>query len=435
MRVLINTFSILILFFIISCGNDSTGPEEPETTTTTVTGTVQAPDNSTPLAGATVYVGEDAQIGNNKILGKWLSKNNSSSDNCKEPSVDFSAYTCTEADGSFEFEVEIDISETDIELKIFKGSFYFKETVSVDPDEGIADAGETSVPEDVIDMAVVTGSYDRMQDILAKIGFGEVVTDENSSNYGKLELGTEEFDLYDGDGSLDSEYPDMQTLFEDNNESGEPDINNYDIVFINCGATEDHIAAKGSDQYHHSDFVKNTTAKLSTAEISTIENYVENGGKIYATDWAYDYTEQAFPSYIDFLGDDNTPADDTEEQNAAQEGNSGITVDAEILDGQLQDWLAKTECKDGDCLNSDDTIHIEDFLGGWAVIEDLHNESMAKTWIEGPVEWSGGSGVQPLTVTYSVNEGQVIYSSYHTIESEFNPKFRPQERLLQYLVF
>jgi len=79
-------------------------------------------------------------------------------------------------------------------------------------------------------MAVVTGDYDRMEDILAKLGFGSL------NSWGQLELGTETFDLYDGNYSLpNASYRDFPDIFNDNDGDSKPDIYNYDIVFINCG--------------------------------------------------------------------------------------------------------------------------------------------------------------------------------------------------------
>jgi hypothetical protein len=298
---------------------------------------------------------------------------------------------------------------------------------------------------DEINAAVVTGNYDRMQDILAKYGYGEIVEEESSNRYGKLELGTENFDLYDGDASLGDDYPEMGALFEDGDGDGEADINNYDIVLINCGATEQHIASKTTGHMNHSRFVKTHSANLSKAQISVIQNFIEGGGMLYATDCAYDYAEQAYPSYVDFLGSDATPADDSEMHNAAQQGDGGITVDAEIPDNGLQGWLASASvtCGDENCLNSDETVFVQDFLSNWAVIDEVNTEAGTKVWIEGTVSWAEGSGVKPLTISYPVaipnskdddDIGRVVYSSYHTIESEFSPEFRPQERILQYLV-
>jgi len=436
---LLSILSICLLFMFTSCDLISSSDSD-NTKVANIAGKVQGPDQSTPINNATVYVGEPiSEDSNNKM--KIASEGLVKTEHCEEPSVEYEAYTCTSADGSFEFEIEISADQNEVELQIFKGAFSVTQTVDVDS-EGTTETGDISMESDEINAAVVTGNYDRMQDILAKYGYGQIVEDESSGRYGKLELGTEEFDLYDGNLSLGSDYPEMGALFEDGDGDGEPDINNYDIVFINCGASEQYTASKANGHLSHGQFVKTHSPNLSKAQISDIQNFINNGGMLYATDWAYDYAEQAFPSYIDFLGSDGTPIDEAESQSSAQQGQGGITVDADILDSDLQDWLATSEvtCGAEDCLNSDQTVFIEDFLSSWAVIDEINEDAGTKTWIEGPVEWSGDSGVKPLTVSFKTgadgddNRGRVVYSSYHTIESEFSPEFRPQERILQYLV-
>lgn len=422
---------IFSIFFCISCGDNSTGPEGK---LTTVTGKVQAPDQSTPISGATVYVGEGRQKTTSE---KKKAAGFAMAENCAEPDVDFTAYTCTDTEGNFEFEV--DVVDDEVELKIFKGSFYFEVTVQTEGSES-TDIGSVNVTTENTKMAVVTGRYDRMEDILAKVGFGDVVTDENSSDYGKLDQGTEEFDLYDGDFTLDdSEYPNMNELFTDNDGDGDADIHNYDIIFINCGASESSISSKTVGPHNHGSHANKTSDVLKQADINELQSFVENGGTLYATDLAYDFIEQTYPSYVDFLGDDETAADDPEQRNAAQQGNSGIETDAILLDDNLKNWLVGVSCEAGSCLNSDETVTIKGFLGGWGVIDQVHDGSDAQFWVEGNVEWSGGSGVKPLTVNFTIGDGastgQLIYSSYHTVETEHTPEWRPQERILQYLVF
>lgn len=278
--------------------------------------------------------------------------------------------------------------------------------------------------------------------MLAKVGFGELVTDKNSFDYGTLELGTETFDLYDGYESLPEEYPDMGALFEDMDGDGKADINNYDIVFINCGASPEYIFPKQSQkgklshrQFHN----MHTHSKevLARNQVSTIRDYVENGGTLYITDLSYNYAEQVFPAYIDFLGDPDTPADEPEQMGIADQGKSDITVRGDILENQLKDWLSVVKCGSDSCLNEENqTVKIRGFAPAWAVMNGAHEGSGTRLWVEGAVEWvEGGSGTKPLTASFSVGSGKVIYSSYHTIEDEHTTEFHPQERILQYLVF
>lgn len=426
MKTEISILITALLLVFQGCGDSSSGPGEAETTE--VNGTITAPDGNTPLAGATVYISEG---GSNKVMAKAKGTSSSTLDaeDCEEPAEDYSVFTCTEADGSFTFDVPV--SSDDVLLNIFKGIFSFEQTIDIDDADG--EIGEVNMPSasESFDgkIAVVEGSYDRMEDILAKVGFGEIET-ENTSGYGQLVPGTEEFDL------LSNPSP----LFEDEDGDGEKDLFNYDIIFINCGTNESAIASNKARSHDHIAHLKSSgDAEILSAENrDALKTFVEEGGVLYTTDLSYDYIEQTFPSYIDYYGSDDTPADEREGWNEAQDGESGIETDGTVLQENMESWLTNVDCFDGEsCLNDDGTVHITDFLSGWAVIEGPHSEASGEVtpWVEGDVDWYSGSGVRPLTISFEAGDGSVFYSSYHTVESEHTPNWRPQERLLQYLVF
>ncbi|MEL7833523.1 hypothetical protein [Fodinibius sp. Rm-B-1B1-1] len=429
---------LLITLFLISCSDNSTDPGKTDTGTASIKGQVQAPDNTTPIQGATVYIGK-APANNSGTQNKRKSQlitESSDQKNCTEPTTtSYTAYTCTDANGNFEFEAEVDAGQDEIELKVFKGKFYFTKSVTINSN-GVSDVGTVTVSTDGINIAVVTGSYDRMQDVLTKVGFGEIVTNQNATEYGTLKLGTETFDLYDGDNTLPEDYPDMGKLFEDNDGNSNPDINNYDIVFINCGASEEYLFPSKEKKVHHSNYyVNHKKGLLAEKKISTIKDFVQNGGMLYTTDLAYNYTEQVFPSYIDFMGDPGVSPEEAEQIYAAETGLPDITVKAELLDSNLADWLSVVGCESGSCINKNQSVTIQGFAANWAVINKAHNGADTQSWVKGPVEWNNGSGVKPLSMSFSLGSGKVIYSSYHTIEHEHSHEFRPQERILQYLVF
>lgn len=418
------------LFLSYSCSDDSTGPNTTPKTIT-VTGKLTAPDGSTPISGATVYVGKPLQQSQNQTAA-YLSAG-SFQVKCKAPSVDYKAYTCTNADGSFELDIEV--SKEKIKVYMFKGSFYTSVTINV-PNGETAEVGEVKFGEDSVEMAVVTGSFDRMEDILAKAGYGEI------GSGGRLILGTETFDLYDGDFGLPEEYPSMQDLFADNDGDGKADLFNYDLIFIDCGASEEPISAGASlvHSHSHATVAYNT---LSVDEVDALKQFITQGGTLYATDWAYDFVEQTFPEYIDFLGSDDTPQNQSEEPNAAEVGEGEITTEATVLQNSLKNWLMQVKCfGDQSCFSDDGTIHIKSFLSAWAVIDKANSDANTTVWVEGNVSWRDPSfeyktGVQPLTVSFHIGEGTVIYSSYHTVHAvgPVSANWEPQERILQYLVF
>ena len=397
--------------FITSCGGGSGSiPESSQG----IRGVLLAPDGQTPVAGATVYVPGGSTAGVSIMQ----------TGNCEPPPEDYIAWTCTAPDGSF----VLDITPTNtVTLKFKKGVFQL--TVTVSPNN--TNIGSVSLPSDPAQgapkMAVITGSWDRMEDVLAKLGFGNV------NDYGQLVVGTERFDLYDGNNSLsDADYPDFPAIFDDNDGDSKPDIYNYDIVFINCGNSYENL--------------------LDSTKVNILRQYVQQGGRLYITDLSYDFVEQVFPEFIDFYGSDSTPETNPENIGAAEVGDSGITSEADVLDTTLKEWLKEVSCKELDyttyppteidvpCIDpATEKVHIEGFLSGWAVINGPHpgQTSNVKVWVKGPVSWYDGgnqSGVKPLTVSFTFGNGKVLYTSYHT-ESTNIKGFIPQERILQYLVF
>ncbi len=375
-------------------------------------GIILAPDGSTPIAGATVYVPES-------ITSSTKRSSDLNAVDCSEPDEAYIVYTCTNYDGSFELNIS-QVSEPSFTLRISKGSF--KKDYIIDLNTTDNNLGNLTLPSDPAEgagnFALVTGNYDRMQDILAKLGMGEI------NSFYELELGTEMFDLYNGDNSLGSEYPEFPEIFGTDLLTGNPKINNYDIVFINCGNNYEYEILGDADKK------------------SILRQYVNNGGKLYITDLSYDFVEQVFPEYVDFYGSDEVSEPEPEEMDMAEIGDYGITSNATINDNQLVSWLNTVSCQGGSCLNSNNTAHIAGFLPGWALINGAHpaKTSDVKIWITGPVSWydwsiGEGSGSKPLTISFNFGLGKVLYTSYHTEEENPSSGFWPQERILQYFVF
>lgn len=204
--------------------NDVANPDTGTSRPTVLSGTVLAPDGSTPIAGATVYIPTQTSTSLSIMSGPAVFIFASTA--CVAP-VQASVFTCTEPDGSFELDVS-SISGNNATLQVVKGEFSGSFAVAL---SGQGVLGALSLPSDTElgapKIAVVTGFYDRMEDILAKLGLGsfDPVTL-------MLQPGTEKFDIYDGTGEV-SPYPDFQVLFSDVDNDGRADINNYKIVFMN----------------------------------------------------------------------------------------------------------------------------------------------------------------------------------------------------------
>lgn len=387
-------------------GGTDTPPDSPALSVTTIDGRLFAPDGETPISNALVYLENSTRSGS-----ELAQKTAATEVSCGSLPDRNWAYSCTDADGRYIITASIPSAGAKLIAK--KGAFTAElmvvpQSASIRPDPLlIATSGANAAR-----MAVVTGNYDRVQDLLAKLGFG--VADPA----GTLILGTEKFDLFDGDDTLNSNYPEVESLLADADKDGRPDIYNYAIVFFNCGFREIDYTA---------------------ADIETLRNYVAAGGRIYVSDLSYDLVEQAFPEYIDFQGSDSVDPSQPEFRDAAELGIGGLEVQADV-DPAMAAWLKTVGCVNGECLDSEGRALIGGFLDSWAVMVGAHPgaPSQVRVWVRGPITFRGGSSpvVRPLTASFNHGAGRVSFTSYHT-EPEFNVPggFVAAERVLQFLVF
>jgi hypothetical protein len=404
-----------------------------------ITGTFYAPDGTTPIANAMVYAlaastsssgGIISSISNSGVItGTSISGVTSTIGtmqassallpalSCGEPPADALAATCTDPQGKFDLKLSGLVPGT---VVLSKGAFKAEQTVSVSNGQTRLVLGAVSVPTSGINaarMAVVTGSFDSIEDVLAKLGFGQLA-------FGKLKLGTETFKIYNGDdnGDLtDLGYPSFTALFDDADGTGRADIFDYDIVFLNCG-------------------IEFAMANFDADKLATLQDYVQSGGRIYASDWSYAAVELAFPQFIDFMGSDETAIDEAEVIEAALLGAGGIDVSAQV-DSTLKSWLQGMSCLNGPCVQADGTVHIEGFLGSWAVIKGSHAGATVKTWANGPVSYFSDKSLSyttenlPLTMSFTSGRGRVTFTSYHNESGLIGDDLLPQQRILQYMVF
>jgi hypothetical protein len=250
-------------------------------------------------------------------------------------------------------------------------------------------------------IAVATGDYDKMECVLGLLDG--------------------QFDLYEGAFLRKSPktLPAFSTLVKDLDK-----MKSYNVIFINC--------------------TNNTFENLlQDAQVrKNLSDYVTAGGRLYVTDWSYDWIErtESFSGFIDFEpgSSDSTP----ETLNAAALGANGLKIQAKIMDSQMAKWLGLFPGAISNGLSP-----IEHFLVDWVIMFKLGPET--KEWVKGQVKSQDGaiSGERPLTVTFNFqNCGKILFTSYHTEgrENELLPdafpaycgaSFSPQDRILEYLIF
>lgn len=396
-------------------GGDNTTPTNtPQSLVehVTVRGVITTPDGATPLVNATVYVADKTVLTTQAKAAEALT--------CDNPSEAYKWATCTDEAGAFSITLS-QVAAPKAELTVKKGAFFTVLPVTVDASTPEVDLGAKPISEKeslptTTKIAVVTGWFDRIEDVLAKTGLGDV------DEFGHLTLGTEKFDLFDGDLSLSGGYPFFDELMEIQGD-GQPKLMQYDIVFINCGAYEFEDEGFG-------------LSPSNPELVHALRAFVAAGGRLYITDQAYDYLEQAFPEYLHFYGGADDPSK-PEPEDAAQYGMEVSSVQATVLDKSLSAFLAGTTCEGKACVNPDGTLKIEGFLPYWAVLEGVHKnqDQNVTVYIKGPATLPDeGEVIRPLTVAINHGAGKIVYSSYHT-EDRGSKELLPQERVLQYLVF
>jgi hypothetical protein len=207
-----------------------------------------------------------------------------------------------------------------------------------------------------IDVAIVTGDYDDFDQVLIQMGFAN-------------------FQLIDG---LDEAT--LATFLDDPDE-----LAKYDIIFFNGGFVEDGVIYDTAD----------STNTAPAQRIQNIVNYVDAGGTIYASDWAYNIPEMGWPDAADFVGADEVPDD-------AQMGDYE-EVHATVSDVALSEFLGE------------EYVDVTYDLPVWAPVQNV--SSSVSTHLTGTVPYSDGLSEYTLTAVpllYSFNsgDGKVVYSTF-----------------------
>ena len=129
--------------------------------------------------------------------------------------------------------------------------------------------------------------------------------------------------------------------------------------------------------------------------VQTVRSFVENGGSIYASDWAHPFVEFAFPEQIDFLGADNDYVD-------AQRGYDDFLY-ADVSDSVMQTIL------------SSGTAEIRYDFSEWVVAKKVSTD--VDVLLRATVQAYKPNGSlktlpdAPLAVRFQVGEGRVVYAT------------------------
>lgn len=307
-KIFLGVLAFTLLLTLAGCGGG--GEADPEAGT--VQGYVFAPDQVTPIIGATVTAEGTGRT------------------------------TATNAQGAYTL-TKVPVGTR--KIIAVKGSFRAETTVTVT--KGQTTTAESLALDPIGQIGVVEGSYDDIGEVLTSLGVTYDVIEEPETTFADPMV-----------------------------------LSDYAVIFFACGLNEWFL--------------------YDEERVANLQNFVAQGGSIYASDWAGSVIEEMYPKKIKFFGCEG------EEQQ----------INASITNPEIQALLGRKTA----------TINFD--LGAWAVIDSV--ASGVTVDMRGTVEtYKGLKENIPLMVHFSEGKGKVLYTSFHN-EAQTT---EDMEKILDYLVF
>ncbi len=267
-----------------------------------------------------------------------------------------------------------------------------------------------------LDVAVVTGDYDEFQEVLEHMGFanyelidglyanemaGFLMNLDTMLQYDIIVFNgghVEEGMIYERPVEEEEEDAGPGSIFGDGEDEDTGDADD------DTGAADADGSADGEGDTGEDEEEEEETGPTVSYNYEVIQNnikaYVNAGGAIYASDWAYDVVEQVWPEAINFVGADEIP-------DAAQLGEYG-EISATVSDGALAEWLGS------------DYTTVEFDLPVWPPIEGVADT--VSVHLTGNVEYRERTTIypiaaSPLLVSFTSGEGKVAYSTFRVAKN------------------
>lgn len=353
-------------------------------------GRVFAPEGTIPIAGALVYLAPAPPAG---------IPQNVYCDRCVE--IDQTVpFTFAGPDGIFDLGFP---TVGSFYIVVRKGQFQRARRIDVVAGEQYVDTGLTTLPKktdaaafDYIPrMAIASGSWDAVDVTLAKLGLGTL----KAGILGRPTIDAHEFDIF----------PSTQMLRD------KAKLGQYHVIFIPCSGSADFGA---SPQCGVDSLVSDSTVKQN------LDEWVAAGGKLYVTDWSYEFVRQPFPGRISWQGE-------TSQLGSACGGEWDGA--ATVKDPDMQTWLATQPTG---------AITSFDVKANWTMIDAVHPVPdqdadgqpitvTPKVWVEGATS----AGPKAATVSFEHRCGRVLFSTYHTEADQGSfTTLLAQERALLYIL-
>ena len=229
-------------------------------------------------------------------------------------------------------------------------------------------------PQDTVPrIAVASGDFDQIECVLKRMGIDEI-------------------DLYNGRNAGATNPPsiaELSTLL-----TNQAKLLSYNILVMNCTQNQ----------------FQNTLATPGVK--ANIEKFVASGGRLYATDWAYDMIEQV-PQFAPYLCFEPQAVGGAPMCQAASEPTqdadtmTAYSGKSSVQDPELAKWLAQFP----GTIDAQQKVEV-DF--SYVVIAQTATSATnpVKVWVDGQAR---NFGTRPQTVTFDYNQcGRIHYSTYNT---------------------
>lgn len=325
-----------------------------------VLGVVCSPSGTVFISGALVYV-ETTDCSGQRFRAETLSDANGQ---WTLPGVPAGAQQVHIRKGSFQHDFDTEVREGTNDLRGLQGKLCFNASAA-------RIAVLTGTPGDEM-------TYDRIEEILDGLGV-------------EYDTFLHEIGLF---GPTTSAAIDLLM---------DPDaLDEYHILFINC-----------------SEYAQQTLGANALQIGINLSTFVQNGGSLYASDWAYPFAERAWPGAIDFYGEPDN-VDDTHTKVGMD-----VSVTASVEDPSLAASLGRT------------SVRINFDLQAWVVMRSV--AANVTTHIRGPamlMDLASGETYEetlPLMASFRPYPlgGKVLFTSFH---NEAQPTDDMKD-ILNFLVF
>ncbi len=329
-----------------------------------VAGKVVAPEGTIPIAGALVYLTrtEPAPIPSGVYCDKCVR-------------LDSFSFTYSEPDGTFRLPVH---AEGSFFMVTQKGQFRRVRRVNVAKGEQRVNGDDTRLPgrtdaalgDTIPKMFVADANWDSIANSLRKLGVSDYASPPPATF-------PPTFPPPPGDDTL----------------TNATKLSAYHIVFVPCsGGTSNNL---GSDAVCTNIYAPDTNGKR------VMKDFIQAGGKLYVTDWSYEYVNQTWPGFVQFKTMNGTGLG-----SACTIGS--YSGDAKWEDPSLASWM--TAIGEGNARLEKSYIRIDSTRPQAGLDEEGRATTITpKVWASTQVD--GASRI--ATVSFQDRCGRVLYSTYH----------------------